>query len=1105
MMNNTENSLPFTMPSNKFYPPHIDQAQSLIRTQLLTTKLPRTIKTKKAVIVEAQAGQGKTTLISQFLNYNSFAYLWYQIGPEDSDPVLLLSSLLANFTLKYPDFISPQLTNILSEGEVGPLDLKRCANILLSDIDNYLKNDLYIVFDDLHLISGSILTNNLLEYLIDTSPPRLHFVLSTRHPIELKCKTMRNSNRISYLSTKDLALSNKEIEDLFINVFEKRISPQDAIDIYTITNGWIMGIVLASHPMSGRNKFWQKHVNGSIPAIGSDQGHMLDYFQDEIFDKIPDELHIPFLKLSFITEIPIDLATILTSIENFDTTLSEMARENFFIYRLNENKSVFRFHHFFQEFLQLRARQQLSEIEIKNIYTQEAEYYLGHDMLEKALASYKKAGEYLTMERLLNTKGMELVAKNRTLTILSLLNTIPENILYQHSWLTFYAGLLRNDYSPKTTLPYYEKARVKFIEKNDETGELVCLSQMIYFHFVISGKYNVGAKLLPRTAELLKKNDATLPDHVKILAARNLASGLCFFNGQMDKARTYISMACTLAERQNSRNFIVSARFIQGYIELLSGNRAKFLREAETCYTLMNDPLVGMSNKLTIRIMFLCYLAMVGDFLNFKIHQQAIQSSIDQTVVDQTVAAPYFFVWGASCYFSMGQTGMGMDLLNKGFGITSTASTSHMHSQLLQWLAYGSALQNDNIRAMELISESAKLRGEAGGLYYEVFHDILAGGIFLRAGEFDKAESALNSALERSDLIPSTFLTICGLVQRSYYKLHAYDAETALDDLETALSLMKNNGYTHFWGWEPVMMGRLLSIAVRFEIEKSFAQMLARERLKINFNGDGEPVTLLNFCLLDRFQISLGDTVVSMAKDLTPSQRELLGLLITAKGQRISQERIQLELWPDNSPDNARKSFDTLLARLRKELSRTSELIVRDYIFMQKGILCLANYQMDSLQFSEAVRRGMVNSKNSDWWQAGNAFNQALDLWKGSLPEEIFKSEQVLTFNDQLINSLIKLTTTWSNHMAETNRTEEAIDLIEKVLRMNTLEEQLVTLLYALHLKNNSPIKAKQTLNRYRNALLKVEYSPEEIETFLRDVISTTHGMIPARTPDTFS
>lgn len=1095
---------PFAIPSNKFYPPHIDQSQSLLRTNLITEKFPQSIKSKKTIIVEAQAGQGKTTLISQFLDHNNFEYLWYQIGPEDSDPVLLLSALLANFNQKYRDFHSPQLTTILSEGEVGPLDLQRCANILLGDINSYLSHDLYIVFDDLHLVPGDSLTSNLLDYIIDTSPPRLHFILSTRHPLSMKSKTLRDGSKISYLSTDDLALSNREIEDLYTDVFAKNITRQDAIEINRITNGWVMGIVLASHPISGRSRFWQLADKAATTTPQTQQGHMLDYFQDEIFDKIPPSQHIPFLKLSFISEIPVDFAIALTDIDNFGAILSDMARENFFVYKLDDSSTVFRLHHFFQEFLQLRACEHLSKEEIRAIYTKEAEYYLERNMTEKALASYKKAENFSTMERLLQAKGMDLVAKNRTLTILALLESIPEETLFKYSWLTFYAGLLRNDYVPQTTLPYYKQAKELFIQQGDETGELVCLSQMIYFHFVISGTYNIGTELLPRAAELLKKNEATLPDTIKILAARNLASGYCFFKSEIDKARSYIQIASTLAARQNSLNFIASARFIQGYIELISGNRAKFLREAETCYSLLNDPLVGMSNKLTIRVMYLCYLSMIGDFHNFKIHQQAIQESIDQTIVDQTVAAPYLFVWGAICFFSVGQTDQAMNLLNKGFGITTTASTSHMHSQFLQWLSFGTVLENDIPKALSLIQESEELRSEAGGPFYEAFNKIIAGSIYTRANELEKAELMLNSGLSLSESIPSTFLTICALLHRSYYKVIAFDAETALDDLEAGLSLMKNSGYSHFWGWEPIMMCRLLATAVKFDIEKSFAQMLARERLHVNFTDDGEPVTLLHFSLLDNFQLSFGRTVACRAKDLTPSQRELLGLLITAKGQRISQERVQLELWPDNTPENARKSFDTLLTRLRKELSKTPNLNVKDYIFMQKGILCLANYQMDSLQFSESARRGIVNSRNSDWWQAGNAFNYALSIWKGALPEDTFKSEQVLNYNDQLIDSLIEFTSTWANHMAGTGRSGEAINLIEQVLQMNRLEEKLVTLLYALYSSNNSPIKARETLERYRTALMKIEYSSDEIDSFLQDVIDEAKSLSLSENSNTF-
>ena len=89
-------------------------------------------------------------------------------------------------------------------------------------------------------------------------------------------------------------------------------------------------------------------------------------------------------------------------------------------------------------------------------------------------------------------------------------------------------------------------------------------------------QYRTGSELLPKAAELLKKNEATLPDPVKIVAARNLASGYCFFNSEMDKAQSYIGIANTLANRQNSRNFIASTRFIQGYIRITSYN---------VCYT----------------------------------------------------------------------------------------------------------------------------------------------------------------------------------------------------------------------------------------------------------------------------------------------------------------------------------------------------------------------------------------------------------------------------------------------------------------------------------------------------------------------------------------
>lgn len=1089
-MKQDQNATSQIVASNKFYPPHIDLSQSLLRSNLLQNKFPDQSHNKKAIIIEAQAGQGKTTLAFQFLASRQNTFIWYQVGPEDSDPVQLLSSLLMNLNANLTGFSSPQLTEILDEGGIGPMDLTRCTNILLQDLDKYLQQDIYLVFDDLHRIEYGAMTNKMLEYLVDTSPPQVHFVFISRQPLEIKGTTIRNGSQIAYLNTTDLALSNEDIETLYAKVLKKEINRQDAIKIQEVTNGWIMGIILASHPISGRSRFWQDSSRGTLLSKPP-TGHMLDYFQDEIFGQLPKKLHDFFLKFSFLQEIPAELAIEISAIDSFGKTLSDMTRENYFIYNLDDRQQVFRFHHLFQEFLQQRAREKFSEAEIRQVYSQEAAYYRRQKITEKALTCYKNGGDYAAMEKLLREEGMDLLAKNKTLTLLNLLLSIPDETLFQYSWLTLFAGLIRIDFIPQTTLPFWDKARAHFTKTKEEMGEIIALSQTIYFHFVISGEYNKGAELLPRTETLFEKNQATLPVSIVIMAARNLASGYCFFMGDMDKARYFIEIARTLSVRHNIRNFIASTRFIQGYIEMLCGNRAKYLREAEVCFSLFNDPLVGESNRLTLRIMNLCYLSMSGDFLNFNHQQQTLQKSIAQTVVDQTVAAPYLYVWGSSNLYSLGQTEKALELLEKGLEASSISATAHMQSQLLQWKAFGLALNGYNERAEKIIYEATQLREKAGGPFYIAFHSIIAGAVYTRLKLYDKARTHLEQGLALSQKIPSTFLVISALFNLSYQKYEMEGTEAALDDLESGLSLMKINGYQHFWSWEPLMMTKLFSVAVERDIEKDFVQSLAKSRLRLSYTDNGKPVPLLQFKLIDSFGLGMSGKILLFSKDFTPFQRELLGLLITAKGQRIPQERIQLELWPESSPENARKSFDTLLTRLRKLIAPHLPLPVKHYLSLQKGILCLTNYEIDALQFLEAARTGLSHCKNSDFWQAHNAFQLAISLWKGAMPEETFHSEQVLTFNDVLANLLAEIGITWSTNLAANGKIKEAIAIIEQILQINYLEEELTILLYKFHCRNNNNLRAREVLERYKKALLKAEYTEDEADSFINEIVES--------------
>ena len=1080
-----------SIPSNKFYPPHIDENQSLFRSHLIETILPGKSHKHKIIAIEAQAGQGKTTLAYQYITYYNHSHIWYQVGKEDSDPVLLLTGLLHNLTLTLPNFSCPRLENIINQGEIGPLDLLRCANLLLNDIDRCLKDKLYIVFDDLHLIHDAELTNNLVAYLLDTSPPNLHFVLTSRHPFELKSKTIRNRNNVAYLNTKDLALNSDEIEKLFNNIFNRSISITDARKIEDVTSGWVMGIVLAAHPMSGKKSIEKSDV-AAIPLLGSpSQKDMLEYFQDEIFSYIQEDLHIPFLKLSFLDEIHVELASRITGIADIDIILSELTQENLFIYNLDREFNTFRFHHLFQEFLQARARKVIDSEEINTIYAESAEYFLEKNLVDKALVCYQQGNEYDKMDQLLYKYGLSLLAQNRTLTILTLLQSIKEEILLKYGWLTLFSGLLGGDFYPQKTLSHLESARSLFQNNEEDIGELLALAQIIYYHFVVSGRYNTGAALLPRTEELLEKHVDSLSNHIIILVSRNLAAGYCFFSGDMEKAGSYIEKARNIAIENGIRNFMASTVFIKAYIALLTGNRKNFRREVEISYSLLNDPLVGMSNKLTLRVMHICNLSMHGDFPNFFHQQQLIQESIDKRVVKQTVAAPYFYIWGASCLTSMGDTAKALDLLNTGVNVSSTAKTEHMLSQLLQWQAYILAMHGNSKSAAVKIEESAQLREHAGGPFYQAFHSIMAGIVYGRLKKKQAAKEAFAKAMELSESISSPYLTACALLQKSYFELSCYGEKQALPSLEQGLEIMAQHEYEHFWSWEPSAMQQLLTIAVVNNLHRALSRRLAWKRLKICIANDGSSVPLLRITLLDGFSLSTQNKVHLSVEQFTPLQRELLSLLLIAKGKKIGQEKIQLLLWPDSSPDKSRKKLDTLLGRLRNTLAEHLPAHPKNYLVLNKGIVSLENSESDVEHFFQNCEKGFNHVRRDEFWQAGNRFNEALQLWKGTLPTDTFRNDSIYAYEDVLVATFEKMSLTWAQILADAERQQEAIPLLDRLLRTNPLAEEAVILLCRLYTATYQTLKIRETLDAYRKALQNVDYDNEEIDEMIEGVVKT--------------
>ncbi len=1086
-------SIQQSIAANKFYPPRINRSQSIDRHAIIADRMGANVFAGQTIIVEAQAGQGKTTLVHQYLEHSSLPFIWYQVGSEDSDPVVLLAALNLAFSRKLDNFSSPQLEAILENGQVGPMDLQGCANILLNDIDSALNRDTFLVLDDLHLVSGAQLTNQLLDYLIDTSPPNLHYILISRHPLTLEARAIRKNPYVIYLDSDDLALELSDIEFLYRNVLGATIARSDAEQILDITNGWIMGIILTANPLAGGkmpikpDNFITRKPNLFGKGLDS---FILNFFQDEILAQIPETFHEAFIKLSFVDEIDIHFAQKLVDIDNLDHHLGEMADQNFFVYRLDEASQMYRFHHLFQEFLQSKGRQLLAEEDIAGIYRQAADYYLEHDLIEKALKALRSGESYHKMEQVLKSKGLELISANRTVTILGMLQSIPEKTLLEYGWLSFFLALLSTDFQPQTTLPYFQACIEKFIEKEEDVGELMSLSQIIYFHFVISGRYNEGSELLARTRVLYESLHKLLPRDISIIVVRNLAAGFCFFDGKMDLARHYARRSCELAERIGSKNFLAASRFILGYIGLLSGDTRRARMEIEKSYKLVSDPLVGMSNRLTLHVMQLCELSMSGSFQAFLYNKDLVLEGVDREVVRQTVAAPYLYVWSAIGLISTGRLSDALDVIEQGMFVSKTASSEHMTSQLLQWRAFIHALNNDENSALDDIELSTEMRNRAGGPFFIGYHFAVKGAVLSFLQHFGEARDCLEKALQYAEQIPSPYIRACALAYLcciDFRKGHGDRAEPRLREL---LELMIDCGYEYFWGWEPGSMLLLLCEAVKRNVEPDFAQKLARQRLCRSIDSNGVPIPILDIKVLGRFSISLMGEELFNLKDFSTHQRELFGLLISSPELRISQDQVQFALWPESPPDKASKTFYTLISRLRKVMAEKIDDPTR-YIRVEKSYLQLLHTTVDASTFLDLSRLGLSLCRRELWWQAGNIFHQALTCWEEFTQVDYFRGDQVIAYSDEIHHAMGKICLNWAGTLATFHRLDEALALLEKTDKLLVSDEDRVGLQYQLYIKRKNPLKAQTLLDNYCQELLRLGYSKEEAEEMRDSLVSS--------------
>jgi LuxR family transcriptional regulator, maltose regulon positive regulatory protein len=212
-----------------------------------------------------------------------------------------------------------------------------------------LEDRIWLVIDDVHELDSDQAQRQL-ELLIMRAPPRLRFVLATRHDLQLGLHRLRLEGELAEIRPADLRFTLAEARELF---WAAGVQLPEPIlkQLLERTEGWAAGLGLAALSLSGH----PDPARFAAEFSGSERT-VAEYLLAEVLNRQSEQVRRLLLRTSVLERVNGELAELLAGGSGGERILQDLEQANAFVVSLDAPRSWFRYHHLFAGFLQLELR-----------------------------------------------------------------------------------------------------------------------------------------------------------------------------------------------------------------------------------------------------------------------------------------------------------------------------------------------------------------------------------------------------------------------------------------------------------------------------------------------------------------------------------------------------------------------------------------------------------------------------------------------------------------------------------------------------------------------------------------------------------------------------
>ena len=413
-------------------------------------------KEKRAIVIHAPSGYGKTSLVSRWIEVRGHVAetAWLTLDDEDGD----LRRFLLRFVMAL-DWVLPgalALTQpILADSQVsGRRVLDRLYAGFWDELTpNALPADRHIllVLDDLHRVQSTAV-DALLSSIMEMGPANLHLILLTRQRTTLPLARLYTHGGILTLDAATMRFTSEEVDDYLQHHGLAQPTPVELAQLVARTEGWVTALQLAilALPEHGGVADLFKSLHGQSDWLAR-------YLVDEVLDRQSAETRRFLLQTSILDGFNVELCAAVTADVKAYARLDEVVENELFLIQMVDRTRWFRYHHLFRELLEDRLLVQFDVDVVAGLHARAARWLADAGDSSGAVRHFLAAG--------LDTAAAELVKRQMRTLLLhdpysaqTLLVLLPHHVIAQHPQLMLDRCRLTALFDDSSTLAAVQEA-----------------------------------------------------------------------------------------------------------------------------------------------------------------------------------------------------------------------------------------------------------------------------------------------------------------------------------------------------------------------------------------------------------------------------------------------------------------------------------------------------------------------------------------------------------------------------------------------------------------------------------------------------------------------